>query len=85
MVEAFAAIFVGTRTLDLSRIGKLEFIVDGEIRGLSQVMLDASGSFVVDEEAPPPGRRSSPAAPGGSSAAGWKRSRSTWKGRSERS
>ncbi|MDH7579107.1 MAG: S-layer homology domain-containing protein, partial [Bacillota bacterium] len=50
-----AAIFVGTRTLDLSRIGRLEFIVDGEIRGLSQVMLDASGSFVVDEKAYPAG------------------------------
>ncbi|NPV29493.1 MAG: S-layer homology domain-containing protein [Firmicutes bacterium] len=47
------AVFVGPRPLDLGGVKRLEFLVDGEIYSLSEVALDASGSFVVEEKAHP--------------------------------
>lgn len=47
------AIFVGSRTLDLTRIRSMSLIIDGKTYRFSEISLDAEGSFVVRDRTYP--------------------------------
>ncbi|HHV15636.1 MAG TPA: S-layer homology domain-containing protein [Gelria sp.] len=49
-IRDIAAIFSDDKSLDLERIDKIEFIIDGEHYSLSNVIIDASGNFTVRQE-----------------------------------
>jgi hypothetical protein len=46
----FSAIFVNSNSLDLDSIDSLQFIVGGELYGLSGLTIDASGGFTVNNK-----------------------------------
>ena len=45
-----SAIFVDNTTLNLDKISKIEFVIDGERYSLSNVVIDASGNFTVRQK-----------------------------------
>lgn len=45
-----AAIFSGDKSLDLDKIDRIDFIIDGERYSMSNVVIDASGNFTVRQE-----------------------------------
>lgn len=49
-IRDIAAIFSDDKSLDLERIDRIEFIIDGEHYSLSNVIIDASGNFTVRQE-----------------------------------
>ncbi|NLU50744.1 MAG: S-layer homology domain-containing protein [Syntrophomonadaceae bacterium] len=49
-MDDIATIFVGSSTLDLDDIDSLDFIINGKKYDLSQVSIDASGNFTVDDD-----------------------------------
>lgn len=50
VLNDISAIFVDNTTLDLSKVNKIEFIIDGERYSLSNVVIDASGNFTVKQK-----------------------------------
>ncbi len=49
-ITDIAAIFVGTKTLDLSKITRIDFIIDGQRYISSEVTIDASANFTINRQ-----------------------------------